>query len=340
MLHSHCGTPMYIAPEIILSNKEKGYKGFPVDIWSAGIALYIMISGKLPFNLDESPENLDALEKNKDNKQEKNKRLKEEILKKEPKYIENISDELRDLLKGLLNKDPKKRLNCEQILNHPWLEDSHSHKINLFSKAEKNLLRQTYIDYRKIKMDELIENFTMSNLFGEQKNSDEKYNCETKSSLLAPFNSINFEYFNISEINKKKCKDNNEFEDFCNKKLIIENDLFVFSNKAKEFNYQYELDNNKEVDNGVLINTKSINESNSSSFSNANSKRNFINDKSLNLNFEDNELTNITNFKREKILCQIESLGYDREYVIRSLKNNFLNHATTIYFLLMNYEKI
>ena len=340
MLHSHCGTPMYIAPEIILSNKEKGYKGFPVDIWSAGIALYIMISGKLPFNLDESPENLDALEKNKDNKQEKNKRLKEEILKKEPKYIENISDELRDLLKGLLNKDPKKRLNCEQILNHPWLEDSHSHKINLFSKAEKNLLRQTYIDYRKIKMDELIENFTMSNLFGEQKNSNEKYNCETKSSLLAPFNSINFEYFNISEINKKKCKDNNEFEDFCNKKLIIENDLFVFSNKAKEYNYQYELDNNKEVDNGVLINTKSINESNSSSFSNANSKRNFINDKSLNLNFEDNELTNNTNFKREKILCQIESLGYDREYVIRSLKNNFLNHATTIYFLLMNYEKI
>ena len=58
-----------------------------------------MISGKLPFNLNESPDDLDSVNKNKDNK-EKNKKLKYEILNKEPKYIENISDELRDLLKG------------------------------------------------------------------------------------------------------------------------------------------------------------------------------------------------------------------------------------------------
>ena len=47
--------------------------------------------------------------------------LQYSIVYKEPKHIENISDEARDLLKGLLNKDPKKRLTCEQILNHPWL---------------------------------------------------------------------------------------------------------------------------------------------------------------------------------------------------------------------------
>ena len=51
---------MYIAPEIFLSDKEKGYKGFPVDIWSAGIALYIMLSGKLPFNLDEEQDDIDG----------------------------------------------------------------------------------------------------------------------------------------------------------------------------------------------------------------------------------------------------------------------------------------
>jgi hypothetical protein len=49
---------------------------------------------------------------------------------------------------------------------------------------------------------------------------------------------------------------------------------------------------------------------------------------------------NLTNNQAERIISQIENFGYDREYVIRSLKNNYLNHATTIYFLLMNYEKI
>ena len=42
---------MYMAPEIILANEENGYKGFPVDIWSSGLTLYIMLSGSLPFSL-------------------------------------------------------------------------------------------------------------------------------------------------------------------------------------------------------------------------------------------------------------------------------------------------
>ena len=332
-LYSHCGTPVYIAPEIILSTKEKGYNGFPVDIWSAGIALYIMISGKLPFNLNESHNDFDNLDE--DNSKGKNKKLKYEIIHKEPKYLENISDELRDLLKGLLNKDPKKRLTCEEILNHPWLDDIHSHKIHLFSKDERNLLSQTYVDFRKKKCDDLIENFTLSNLF-KDKNNEEKYNCETKSSLLAPFNSINYEYFKI-EFNKNKKVTKDEFEDCKNKKIIIENDLLNFSNKAKELNFQYELNNNKEVDNGVLILSKSNIESISSSFSNANSKNN---DKLINFNFANNEMNNISDERLKNILSQIEKLGYNREYVIKSLKNNFLNHATTIYFLLLNYEKI
>ena len=332
ILHSHCGTPVYIAPEIITSTKDKGYKGFPVDIYSAGIVLYIMVSGRLPF--DESPDDICEINKNEDMNKENEIKLKYGLSKREPKYLENISDELRDLLKGLLNKDPNKRLNIEQILNHPWFSNVNSNKIKLFSKTERQLLYQAYIDYRKRKASELIETFTLSNLIKDNNKSNENYNCETKSSLLAPFNSFNYEYFNI--VNPKNKRD--EFEDFNNKKLVIENDLFSYSNKVKELNNQYEIDNNKDANNGILMNPKSINESDSSSFTNSNTNRNSIIDKYVNVNFDFNHMLNNMDYKRENILSQIENLGYDREYVIKSLKNNFLNHATTVYFLLMNYE--
>ena len=339
-LYSQCGTPLYIAPEIILSNKEKGYKGFPVDIWSAGIALYLMVSGKLPFNMNDSTDDFDMIEKNKSIK-EKNMKLKYEILHKEPKYIENISDELRDLLKGLLNKNPKKRLTCDEILNHPWLSDQHSYKILLFTKAEKKLLYETYRDYRKNDNTGIIENFTLSNLFKDKDNKDgDKNNYESKSSLLDPFNSINYSFFNIQFINSKKGTNNYKFDDFKNNKLFIEKDILEYSNKAKEFNVQYELDNNQKVDNGVLINTTNNSYSNSSSFSNTYTNRNLIIDRTLNLDSQINKLSIINPDKFEKIIGQIESFGYDREYVIKSIKNNFLNHATTIFFLLLNYEKI
>jgi serine/threonine protein kinase len=334
-LHSHCGTPMYIAPEIILSTKDKGYKGFPVDIWSAGIALYIMLSGKLPFNLDDDfQDDFDGYNNN--NIKEKNKKLKYEIVHNEPKYIEKISDEARNLLNGLLNKNPLKRLTCDQILNHPWFSDVNNNKNHLFSKSEKALLSKTYIDYRKNKLEDLIENFTLSNLFNDKKNTDIEYNnCETKSSLLAPFNSLNYNYF-ITDMDldiNKNLKFDDDYDDFNNKNILVEKDLIEYSIKAKEFNFQYELNNNKEVDNGVLINSKSFANSSSSSFSNANTNRNEIENGYKGLEY-------ISKDKIEEILNQIECMGYDRDYVLRSVKNNLLNHASTIFFLLIQYENI
>jgi serine/threonine protein kinase len=46
VLFEQCGTPAYIAPEII---REIGYIGYPVDIWSAGICLFAILYGNVPF---------------------------------------------------------------------------------------------------------------------------------------------------------------------------------------------------------------------------------------------------------------------------------------------------
>ena len=368
LLFDQCGTPMYIAPEILLSTKENGYKGFPVDIWSSGIALYILLSGSLPFSFKNGQSI--SIEESKKNDNNNSEELQFSIIHNEPKYIENISDEARELLNGLLNKNPEKRLTCEQILSHPWLKDVNenlnNNKYHLFTKAEMKMLSKTYVDYRKDKNDNLKENFTLSNLFNDDekiKNNKNEKNIETKSSILAPFNSVNNDdeddNFYLDEI---------IMDDFNNKNIHLENGIIAIGNKVKEFNMFYEMNNNCEVDNGIIINSKTnsltsasnntINsltnsftenyeylwnpEKNEEKFKNKKIKNNtsikgtkikrIINEYKNNKNEENNDKNNILN--------QLESLGYNKKYVKECIDKNILCHASTAYFLMLNYDKI
>ena len=345
-LFDQCGTPMYIAPEILLCSKEKGYKGFPVDIWSSGIVLYILLSGTLPFSFKNSSSSLsESNESNLSEDNNNNTELQYSIINKEPKEIENISKEAEDLLKKILKKNPEKRITCEEILNHPWMKGiSDNNKYHLFTKAEINVLSKTYVDYRKDENENLKESFTISNLFIDnkdnlKKNNSEK-NAETKSSILAPFNSVD-------KSNDEDDLSNEELimDDFNNKKIRIENDIIKVGNKVKEFDMLYELNNNCEVDNGIMINSQtdtiSSKSSNNSIYINKNIKDNngfFFDENSITK--EKKEINCIKNTNNEKILNQIELLGYDKKYVKDCVKNNILCHASAAYFLMLNYDNI
>ncbi|XP_005348073.1 serine/threonine-protein kinase DCLK3 [Microtus ochrogaster] len=101
-----CGTPTYVAPEIL---SEKGY-GLEVDMWAAGVILYILLCGFPPFRSPERDQdelfNIIQLGQF-------------EFL---APYWDSISDAAKDLVRHLLVVDPKKRYTAHQVLQHPWIE--------------------------------------------------------------------------------------------------------------------------------------------------------------------------------------------------------------------------
>ena len=279
-----------------------------------------------------------------------------QIINFNPKKIKNISDEANNLLNGLLNKNPQKRLTCEEILNHPWLQNinfnfhSDNDKYNLFTKAEMTFMSKTYIDYRNGNLEDLRENFTITNLKSDEIKESEK-NITAKSSILDPFNSA-------VEDNKSSINESNEYDiydDLNNSKLELENDIIIFNNKVKEYNLNYEINNNQEVDNGMMIKTKSDISSSNSNMNISRTNNNKPNDNELSnyhfneeknkeKNIYDNNVKNkkyehilvennnyndidINNPKINEILNQIKNFGFTREYVINCIKNNILCHA-------------
>lgn len=99
-----CGTPGYVAPEIL---KNKGYDSSAVDMWSAGVILYILLCGFPPFYEEELPA------------------LFEQILQARydfpSPWWDNISVDAKKLVDGLLTIDPKQRMTAEQVLKYPWI---------------------------------------------------------------------------------------------------------------------------------------------------------------------------------------------------------------------------
>lgn len=108
LMKTSCGSPCYAAPELVLT--QSPYEGRKVDIWSLGVILYAMLSGYLPF--DDDAENEDGSDI---------VRLYHYICKTPLTFPEYVSPLARDLLRKIIVADPRKRMNMNDIRNHPWL---------------------------------------------------------------------------------------------------------------------------------------------------------------------------------------------------------------------------
>lgn len=102
VVREQCGTPAYIAPEII---GNKGYKGFHTDHWSLGVLLYAMLTAAVPFKASNMQE------------------LLEVIMKRKVSFPLGMSRLAIDLIKSLLKVNPAERLSIPEILEHPWMKE-------------------------------------------------------------------------------------------------------------------------------------------------------------------------------------------------------------------------
>ena len=99
LLHTTCGTPNYVAPEVL---NDKGYDGRAADVWSCGVILYVLLAGFLPFDEDTMS------------------KLFAKIQKAEYQFPPWMGAEPRDLIGKILVPEPTTRVSVDDIMSHPW----------------------------------------------------------------------------------------------------------------------------------------------------------------------------------------------------------------------------
>ena len=305
-IYERCGTPAYIAPEIY---KKMGYTGFQSDVWSAGVTLYYMLSGNLPFKGNNIHD------------------LENAILLGEYHKIRDISYEANDIIEKMLKLNPSERITIDEILKHPWLKNvnlTNRHKLNIFTKAEKKVLSKYYIDYLNSAKSDLLENFTYRNLTID--NSKKRLGGNTKSVIYAPYNTCVNENENFSKNTKKNDMSYLSKEELkLYKELKIENEVCKFGWRVRQANINYELSNNDDYDNGLI---KSLNDDEINHLKK--NEDNFFSDSISIESVKDYEKIQING----NILKFIETkIGYDQKYLIKCLKKNIINYATAAYYL-------
>ncbi|XP_019498590.1 PREDICTED: serine/threonine-protein kinase Chk2 [Hipposideros armiger] len=109
LMKTLCGTPTYLAPEVLESFGTAGYNR-AVDCWSLGVILFICLSGYPPFSEHKTQVS-----------------LKDQITSGKYNFIPEVwaevSEKALDLVKKLLIVDPKVRFTTEEALGHSWLQD-------------------------------------------------------------------------------------------------------------------------------------------------------------------------------------------------------------------------
>ncbi|XP_073288160.1 CBL-interacting serine/threonine-protein kinase 9-like isoform X1 [Primulina huaijiensis] len=182
LLHTACGTPNYVAPEVL---NDKGYDGTASDVWSCGVILFVLMAGYFPF--DEP--NLMALYR--------------KIYNADFSFPPWFSSNAKRLIKCILDPNPLTRITIPEILENDWFKKDykqpcfkHEEDVNLddvdavFNDSEDYLVTERKEKPVSMNAFELIsrsQGFSLDNLFDKQMGLVKR---ETRFTSTCPANEI------------------------------------------------------------------------------------------------------------------------------------------------------
>lgn len=171
LLHTACGTPAYVAPEVL---GKKGYDGAKADIWSCGVILYVLLAGCLPFKDD----NIVSLYR--------------KIYKGDFKCPPWMSPDARRLIVRMLDPNPSNRITISKIMECSWFKRKPANSVEVrddektvipdvgLGKEEKESLNAFHII-------SLSQGFNLSPLFEEKKREEKE---EIRFATTRPASSV------------------------------------------------------------------------------------------------------------------------------------------------------
>ena len=174
-----CGTPNYVAPEIL--EKKNGHS-YEVDIWSLGVVIYTMLFGTPPFDANDE------------------KVIYKKIKMNSYKFPENIKVEnsAKKLISSLLNLDPSKRPSLDAIMEHDFFKIYHSVPLILPLSTLSCPLSQKYISEFLKSENVNLENLSMGKF--NYKNTKDNYDVFQNKNYNEE-NNINLNYDLFKKIN-------------------------------------------------------------------------------------------------------------------------------------------
>ena len=153
-LHTTDGTSYYIAPEVLQGDYDE-----KCDIWSCGVILYILLCGYAPFYGDTDED------------------IYKEVLKGEYDFPKEewsqVSEEAKNLVKKMIEKDPTKRISALDALQDPWFKHNTEK-----TKNDKVLAKNVLKNMKKFKKNRQFEKATISFIINQLVLKDERNDLE------------------------------------------------------------------------------------------------------------------------------------------------------------------